>query len=206
MNKEKKNKWYHKTGGIILWIILFYPVGLYLMWRYSSWSKKWKLGITGIYALLTMGMFNLPEQEVGNPNIQTSKPNVVSSPKPTSTPKSVEKMQIIVTSQIVKKVDGKYRYFFDIRNKDTKDFEGSVSITVYNDLQSSALGGDTFKTNKPIEPKLGTSVYFDINTGPTSVHGENGITKFRYVVKKDDQIINEGEDVISSKLENLTGF
>jgi len=206
MDKEKRSKWYHRTGGIILWIIIFYPVGLYLMWRYASWSKKWKLGITGIYALFMMGMFNLPEQEVSNLNTQTIKPNVISSPKPTSTPKLTEKLNVVATSQIVKKVDGKFRYFFDIRNIDTKNFEGSVSITVYNNLQSSALGGDTFKTNKPIEPKLGTSVYFDINTGPTSVHGENGITKFKYVVKKDNQIINEGEGVISSKLEDLSGF
>lgn len=115
-----------------------------------------------------------------------------------------EKLNVIVESQIVKKVDGKYRYFFDIRNKDTKNFEGSVTITVYNNLQESSLGGDTFKTSKPIEPNLGTSVYFDIFTGPASVHGENGITKFKYVVKKDDQTVNEGEGTISTKLENLS--
>lgn len=117
-----------------------------------------------------------------------------------------EKINVVVESQIIKKVDGKYRYFFDIRNKDIKNFEGDVSITVYNGLQDSPLGGDTFKTNKAIEPNLGTSVYFDIFTGPTSVHGENGISKFKYVVKKDGQTINEGEGVISSKVENLSGF
>ncbi len=117
--------------------------------------------------------------------------------------KSTEKLNIVVTSQIVKKVDGKHRYFFDIRNKDTKNFEGSVTITLYNELGSNPLGGDTFKTKKAIEPELGTSEYIDINTGPVKVHGANGVSKFKYVVKKDNQIVNEGEGTISEKYEDL---
>jgi hypothetical protein len=115
----------------------------------------------------------------------------------------VEPMQIDVTSQIVKKVSGKYRYFFDIRNNDSKDFSGSVHITLYNEKQSSPLGEDTFDTTAPIAPKMGSSVNFDINTGTVSEHGEFGITKYKYEVKVDNKVVKSGEGKISDKLENL---
>ncbi|NFS12901.1 hypothetical protein FDE77_16985 [Clostridium botulinum] len=40
-------KWYQKTWGIILMLILFSPIGLYLMWK-SDWSKKLKYSIIGV--------------------------------------------------------------------------------------------------------------------------------------------------------------
>ena len=206
MGTDIKRKWYHSNFGVILLLIFFFPAGLYLMWRRTDWNKKAKWAITGFFVLMFLIEGLKPSPKIDYQTSSNTTQNAQKTPSPTQSPKPVEKLNVVVTSQIVKKVDKKYRYFFDIRNKDSKNFEGSVSITVYNNLQSSPLGGDTFKTNKPIEPNLGTSVYFDINTGPTSVHGENGITKFKYVVKKDDQIINEGEGIISTKLEDLSGY
>lgn len=46
---QKDLKWYQKKNGIIIVIILFFPVGLYLMWKHSDWSKKTKLIITTIF-------------------------------------------------------------------------------------------------------------------------------------------------------------
>ena len=48
----KKKKWYQTTGGIIALLILFFPAGLYLMWKHAGWSKKVKWGITGVFAVL----------------------------------------------------------------------------------------------------------------------------------------------------------
>ncbi len=188
------------------------------MWKHSRWGKFIKLGITSFFVLCIIAIFNSPKTNVPSPTAPETKPASQETPKPTNTPtptsapiptqtpKPSEKMKIDVTSQVVKKVDGKHRYFFDIRNNDIKDFEGSVTITLYNDLYKSSLGSGTFDTNKPIEPGLGTSVHFDINTGPTSVHGEAGITKFKFVVKKDKQVVSEGEGYISSKYEDLDSF
>jgi hypothetical protein len=125
---------------------------------------------------------------------------------PTPTPEAVKPFNIQVSSQIVKKVDKKHRYFFDIRNNDTQPFEGSVTISLFNDKQKSPLGSETFATKQPIEPELGNSVNFDINTGPKSVHGEYGITKFTYVVKQADKEVAKGEGVISDKFEDLSGL
>ena len=45
-------KWYQKTGYIILLLVLFFPVGLFLMWKYTNWGKKVKIAISVIFALL----------------------------------------------------------------------------------------------------------------------------------------------------------
>jgi len=46
---QKDLEWYQKKNGIIIVLILFFPVGLYLMWKHSDWSKKTKLIITTIF-------------------------------------------------------------------------------------------------------------------------------------------------------------
>lgn len=43
-------KFYQKTWFIILMLIFFFPVGLFLMWRYSTWGKVPKAIITAIFA------------------------------------------------------------------------------------------------------------------------------------------------------------
>lgn len=44
-------KWYQKSWGIILMIILFFPVGIFLMWKYSNWNKIIKIIITATFAM-----------------------------------------------------------------------------------------------------------------------------------------------------------
>lgn len=90
---------------------------------------------------------------------------------------------ITVTLLNTKVVDGKYRWFFDIRNKGETSFEGSVEIILKNKL-GNVVTRETFETNKPIDPKLGTYVYIDTNTGPPEVHGEYGISSFSFVVNQ----------------------
>ncbi|MBP1971493.1 outer membrane biosynthesis protein TonB [Virgibacillus natechei] len=49
------NSWNENKGKawiIVLFLILFFPVGLYLMWRYSEWGKKPKWVITAFFILL----------------------------------------------------------------------------------------------------------------------------------------------------------
>jgi|FLYL01.1.fsa_nt_gi hypothetical protein len=45
-------RWYENSWVIIAAIVVFFPVGLYLMWRYAAWSQWWKWGVTGTIALL----------------------------------------------------------------------------------------------------------------------------------------------------------
>lgn len=50
-----QKKWYQKTGGVILFLVIFFPVGLYLMWKHANWSKTVKWVITVIIALIVIG-------------------------------------------------------------------------------------------------------------------------------------------------------
>lgn len=46
--------WYKRTWGIILMLILFFPIGLYLLWRYSKWNTTVKGVVTGIVSLFVI--------------------------------------------------------------------------------------------------------------------------------------------------------
>lgn len=48
--KTVKPKWYTKTWVVILLLILFWPIGLFLMWRYKKdWNKVVKIIITVLF-------------------------------------------------------------------------------------------------------------------------------------------------------------
>ena len=127
-------------------------------------------------------------------------------PTPTPTPEPVQKVNVTVSSQMVKKVSGKYRYLFDIRNQDSKSFKGSATISLYNNQQQMLLGQDTFDMTQPLQPSSGSVVYFDISTGPVSQQGTYGITYFKYTIMLDGQEVNTGEGQIANKYEDTSLF
>lgn len=51
---EHQKKWYQSNLAIIAFLILFFPVGLFLMWKYAGWNKKIKWGITGLFVILVI--------------------------------------------------------------------------------------------------------------------------------------------------------
>ncbi len=51
----QNKRWYQRTGGIILFLIIFFPVGLYLMWKHGGWSNLTKWIVTGVVALVAIG-------------------------------------------------------------------------------------------------------------------------------------------------------
>lgn len=122
-------------------------------------------------------------------------------PVVTNFDKLAEPFDIRVTSVIVKKVDGKFRYFFDLRNHDSKPFDGSVKITLKNTRPEITNGRETFDTKSPIQPSNGTSVFFDVNTGPRSIHGDSSVESFEFVATIKKQVVAEGRGEITSKIE-----
>ncbi len=128
------------------------------------------------------------------------------TPSPTPTPKPIEKVNVTVTSQIVKKVGIEYRYIFDILNNDSKSFSGSVTISLYNDSQQTPLGQQTFNMTQLLQPGLGSVVYFDIPIGPASLQNTNGVTRFKYAILVNGQQANAGEGQITSQYEDTSLF
>ena len=43
--------WYQKTWTIVLLLLVFWPAGLYLMWKYAAWSRPAKIIVTVVVAL-----------------------------------------------------------------------------------------------------------------------------------------------------------
>ena len=60
---NRHKKWYQKTGWIILWLILFFPVGIFLMWRYANWKKPVKIVISAVFAFLIYSGFTASKLE-----------------------------------------------------------------------------------------------------------------------------------------------
>ena len=84
---ETKKKWYQKTWGIFALLVLFFPAGLYLMWKYSGWKPVVKWIISGFFALVILG------GQSGSKSKTTSQPTPTpqaTSTAPTSTPKPSE--------------------------------------------------------------------------------------------------------------------
>ena len=51
---QKDLKWFQKKQGIIVLLILFFPVGIYLMWKYSEWNNKTKVIVTSVFVIGTI--------------------------------------------------------------------------------------------------------------------------------------------------------
>ena len=61
-NNRDNKKWYQKTGWIIAWLILFFPVGLFLMWKYADWKKPVKGIVSALFAFIIIGAALSPSQ------------------------------------------------------------------------------------------------------------------------------------------------
>ncbi len=133
-------------------------------------------------------------------------PTPTVTPVPTPTPMPVEKVNVTVTSQMVKKIGRKYCYIFDILNNDSQSFDGRVTIALYNDRQPTPLGQQTFNMTQLLQPGFGSIVYFDIPTGPISQQSSNGITHFQYTILVNGQEANMGGGQITDQYEDTSLF
>jgi hypothetical protein len=108
MASDNKAKWYTKSVWIIVLLFLFFPVGLFLMWKYSKWNKWVKWGITIFFGLCLLGSLNSPKTttEISSSNkapTPTVTANKETKPTPTtSTNQPTEKP--VATSAPIKQV------------------------------------------------------------------------------------------------------
>lgn len=84
----------------------------------------------------------------------------------------------------VKKVEGKYRYFFLLKNHGPGVWEGKVKITLHNKVEGLTNGSDVFTSKAPIADGGGTTVFIDSRTAPDAaqVHGDAHVAWYSYDV------------------------
>jgi hypothetical protein len=54
MDDTEKNKWYDKTGIVLLLVLCFFPIGLYGLWKTQVLSKQRKITIVCIWVGLIL--------------------------------------------------------------------------------------------------------------------------------------------------------
>lgn len=158
-------------------------------------SIKWIIGIVVILGLIS-ALTNTEDKP-------TQKVDIKPSNKPTMEVPQKKDAKIEITSMVVKKVEGKYRYFFNIKNIGEATFTGDVRINLINAEKTLISGQDFRAKDAPIEVGVNKSVYLNASTGPVSVHGQNGIKQYQFnVFKGFDKLDSQTKD-ITDKLENL---
>lgn len=71
---ETQIKWYQKTWGILALILLVFPLGLYLMWKYARWNITVKWAITGLFVIGLISNMSRSNTTKGGTS-QTSQPS-----------------------------------------------------------------------------------------------------------------------------------
>ena len=77
-------KWYQKPWVTVLLLFLFFPVGLYLMWRYQAWKRPVKIIISVVCTLvflLIASISNEGQKTSPMPSSSTSLEMLQSSPQ-----------------------------------------------------------------------------------------------------------------------------
>ena len=71
MENQTEFKWYQKPSGITILLIIFFPVGLYLMWKNELWTKQTRWIVTVVIALIVFA--NANDDKVTSSNSDSSK-------------------------------------------------------------------------------------------------------------------------------------
>ena len=68
MEKSVAKKWYQKTWVIVLFLIFFWPVGIFLTWKFSTWTKNTKIAVS--VAAVLFGIFGLYAAATAPPTLE----------------------------------------------------------------------------------------------------------------------------------------
>jgi hypothetical protein len=106
---SNNNKWYEKTPAIVLLLIFFFPVGLYLMWKYTNWAKGAKIGVSVLAGIVVIVALANPSptqtnNTASNNDVKQETAKVEPTPQPEQKPAEDPKPQepakpTITTSQ-----------------------------------------------------------------------------------------------------------
>lgn len=79
--KLQNGNWYEKTWLIIVLCIVFFPVGLYALWKNSSIGKTWKIVITVLIAIIVLSKLS-PDKNEPTKSVTTIKNDDTDSKAP----------------------------------------------------------------------------------------------------------------------------
>lgn len=138
----KGNAWYDKTWLVIILCIIFFPIGLYALWKSSTITKGWKIAITAVIAVIVIA--NLRDSETKESNSLTESPIETEQLDSISTdndgaPENKEKEMILEKLKAKAKRDWPNDYTTQEYwvNQEIEDYEYMLSIAD-NEIKSQA--------------------------------------------------------------------
>jgi hypothetical protein len=136
-------KWYQRSWWIVISLLIFFPLGLFLMWKYANWCKLAKVLVTCPFALFVMiGAFSSKESSTVN----------ISTDQPTILPKTYEKLGY----ENLKTVEN-FSYLYIGADKTKETIEKTIreirvgeckklcNISLYDEKKAAELDGEYLK-------------------------------------------------------------
>lgn len=200
-NNSNSNAWYEKTWLVVILCIIFFPVGLYALWKNSSISKGWKIGVTAIIALIVIA--NLGDKDKTT-NDTTSTTKVAQDEK-----------QNLVETELPKEEVTKWQFQEDVDKMTSKTVK-YASIDANEELEFNfPYNGGSIATLNIRKKDGGNDIYLQVSKGQFNGTFDGGQIrikfddeqpkKFSFVAPSDgsaDMIFINSEKAIISKLKN----
>ena len=72
--RQNKSAWYDKIWLVIMLCFLFFPIGLYALWKSSIISTTWKFGVTIVFAIFIVAIL-LDSEKKGKTDLESNQPD-----------------------------------------------------------------------------------------------------------------------------------
>ena len=113
-NLTNPNAWYEKTWLVIVLCIIFFPVGLYALWKNSSIAKGWKIVVTLIIALIVIA--NVGDNKKAVSSSETKKAPVDNTANDIQVEESKPDVEILKQSATYEETMSAYTIHCRVRN------------------------------------------------------------------------------------------
>jgi hypothetical protein len=130
MEQNKEKKWYDNKLVVTLLCIVFFPVGLYALWKSNTISKGWKVGVTIVIALfVVIGVSNKDDSvsstDTISANSQPDKDSTDSTNPTNSKPSTNEEISPNIQSELtnftVDKANSQFVFTLKAENIESKN-------------------------------------------------------------------------------------
>jgi hypothetical protein len=151
MENQTDLKWHQKPKSIIILLILFFPVGLYYMWKNNLWSKKTRWIVTAICSLILIGQ--LGGGSSSGPKAEEVLPNLLGSW--TYRKEKVMGGMIIKSKYELKIIKEGEKYLYDCTSTTIDEYNGSIPhISNFNGSLGEVFKSGEFQGNSEFGIKL----------------------------------------------------
>lgn len=134
-------KWYEKNLAIILFLIFFFPVGLFLMWKYSKWNKVAKIIISIFFGIVLIS------------NIGSKKTNQAATTKTDTAIVQEQPKEKTAAEEAKAKTDAEAKADADAKKAKEEKAAKDAKDNVPKEYQSALKTADTYANKMNLSKK-----------------------------------------------------